>query len=170
MVFGELPAHFIRIFSVVFGLIWGSFANVMIYRIPRGFSLIRPRSYCPACNHPIAAYDNIPIVSYLFRAGRARCCNTRISVRYPMVELICAGLSLAIEESILRSQGYDLPLSRAMALYTADFAFALSRSDHPRGSHPWDRNCLLARLDLWASPDRGRGRVYHGLAPILCVL
>jgi leader peptidase (prepilin peptidase)/N-methyltransferase len=72
----------------VFGAVVGSFLNVCIYRIPRGESLILPGSRCPNCKERIAFYDNIPILSYLFLKGRCRNCGFKISLRYPIVELL----------------------------------------------------------------------------------
>ncbi len=76
----------------LFGLIVGSFLNVVIYRVPRDESIVAPRSHCPACGMTIRAFDNIPVVSYLVLRGRCRSCKASISVRYPIVELLTAGL------------------------------------------------------------------------------
>jgi leader peptidase (prepilin peptidase)/N-methyltransferase len=72
----------------VFGLLFGSFANVVIWRFPRGESLSHPGSHCPVCDAPIAPYDNIPVVSWLLLRARCRKCGASISVRYPAVELL----------------------------------------------------------------------------------
>ena len=77
-----------------FGLIFGSFLNVCIYRLPRGLSVVSPRSACPECHTPIAAYDNIPVLSWLILRGRCRGCGARITPRYAVVELICGLLFL----------------------------------------------------------------------------
>src|SRR6478752_9963733 len=69
------------------GLIAGSFVTVVAHRVPRGESIVGPRSRCPACGAQIAAYDNVPVVSWLMLRGRARCCGTAISPRYPLTEL-----------------------------------------------------------------------------------
>ncbi len=77
---------------VVAGLCVGSFLNVCIHRLPRGGSLVRPRSRCPGCEHELAWYENIPVLSYLLLLGRCRRCRARISIRYPIVELLTAVL------------------------------------------------------------------------------
>lgn len=77
-----------KIIIVLFGLAWGSFLNVVIYRLPRGLSLMRPPSTCPQCGTRIKAYDNIPVLSYLLLRGKCRACGLKISVAYPLVELL----------------------------------------------------------------------------------
>ena len=74
----------------VFGLLVGSFLNVVIHRLPRGESLLRPASRCPSCGTPIKPYDNIPVVSWLALRGRCRNCGAAIGVRYPLVEALTA--------------------------------------------------------------------------------
>ncbi len=78
-----------------FGLIFGSFLNVCIYRMPRGLSVVRPRSACPKCGKPIAAYDNVPVLSWLWLRGRCRHCHTPITPRYMAVELLLGLFFLA---------------------------------------------------------------------------
>lgn len=70
----------------VLGLLIGSFLNVVIWRVPRGESLL-PSSHCPRCGAPIRAWQNVPVLSWLALRGRAACCGARISARYPLVEL-----------------------------------------------------------------------------------
>lgn len=82
----------LSLFLGVFGLLIGSFLNVVIHRVPAGLSLITPGSACPNCSHPVRPYDNVPVVSWLFLRGRCRDCSAPISARYPMVELATAGL------------------------------------------------------------------------------
>ena len=72
----------------LFGLVFGSFLNVCIYRMPRELSVVTPRSACPACGKPIAGYDNIPVLSWIILRGRCRHCRARISPRYAIVELL----------------------------------------------------------------------------------
>ena len=76
--------------STLLGLIFGSFANVCVYRIPRRESLSFPGSHCPACGKPIAATDNIPLFSWLILRGKCRHCGVAISWRYPLLELLMA--------------------------------------------------------------------------------
>ena len=80
----------------LFGLLWGSFVNVVIHRLPAGESVVHPRSRCPGCKNLIPWYRNIPLMSWL--ALRARCgdCGMRISIRYPLVELLTASLFTAV--------------------------------------------------------------------------
>ena len=74
----------------VLGAVVGSFLNVVIYRVPRGESIVTPRSRCPGCGKEIAAWDNVPVVSWLILRGRCRHCGIAISPRYPAVELLTA--------------------------------------------------------------------------------
>lgn len=76
--------------AFVLGLLVGSFLNVVIHRVPRGESVVRPRSRCPACGHEIGALENVPVLSYLFLRGRCRACAAPIHWRYPAVELLTA--------------------------------------------------------------------------------
>lgn len=82
------------VFVFILGTILGSFLNVVIYRLPRRLSIVRPRSRCPHCQTPIQPFDNIPLVSFLILRGRCRTCRAPISWRYPVVET-AAGLLLA---------------------------------------------------------------------------
>jgi leader peptidase (prepilin peptidase)/N-methyltransferase len=80
------------VFALLFGLALGSFLNVCISRLPRHDSVVRPPSHCPHCKARIAAYDNIPLISFLLLRGRCRNCQKRIAWRYPLVEASVAGL------------------------------------------------------------------------------
>jgi leader peptidase (prepilin peptidase) / N-methyltransferase len=84
----------------LFGLLVGSFANVCIHRIPRGDSIVYPGSACPRCGHRLAAWENLPLLSFLALRGRCRQCHERISWRYPLVEvangLLWLGLALQL--------------------------------------------------------------------------
>jgi leader peptidase (prepilin peptidase) / N-methyltransferase len=107
------PAIFITV-SVIFGLLVGSFLNVVIHRLPKmmerewhnnclalqgkevseqtKFTLATPRSACPSCNHQISALENIPIISYLLLGGKCKSCKSKISIRYPLVEALTGAL------------------------------------------------------------------------------
>jgi len=78
-----------------FGLCVGSFLNVCIYRVPASRSIVRPRSMCPQCGHPIRIYDNIPLLSYLWLKGKCRDCGAPVSMRYPVVEFLGGLFALA---------------------------------------------------------------------------
>jgi leader peptidase (prepilin peptidase)/N-methyltransferase len=91
----------ILLFATAFGACLGSFVNVIAHRWPRELSVVRPPSHCPACNTSIAWYDNIPVVSWLVLGGRCRHCQTSISFRYPLVEVLMAGLSGALAWKLL---------------------------------------------------------------------
>jgi leader peptidase (prepilin peptidase) / N-methyltransferase len=78
-----------------FGLLFGSFLNVCIYRLPRGLSVVWPGSACPKCSTPIKFYDNIPVLSWLILRGRCRRCSETISIRYMLVELLTGAMFLA---------------------------------------------------------------------------
>ena len=82
--------------AAIWGAIWGSFFNVVIARLPRGESIVRPASRCMVCGTPVRAWDNVPVLSYLWLRGRCRSCCTHFSVRYPLVEALTALLAAAI--------------------------------------------------------------------------
>jgi len=91
----EMAYFIINAFVFVFGLCIGSFLNVVIYRVPLGISIAKGRSFCPQCKAPIAAYDNVPLFSWLFLRGKCRRCGAPIPVRYPAVELLGGLAALA---------------------------------------------------------------------------
>lgn len=113
---------------LLFGLLAGSFLNVLIHRLPRGESVVFPGSHCPACGAAIRAYDNVPVFSWLVLRGRCRDCRARISVRYPVIELANGLLWTAV---YFRSPGsLDLAsgaflCSAALALLVIDAEFRI---------------------------------------------
>jgi leader peptidase (prepilin peptidase)/N-methyltransferase len=122
----EAPGALWPLAALAFGLVVGSFANVCVHRLPLGESVATPRSRCPACRTPIAAVDNVPVISYLVLRGRCRQCRAPISWRYPAVEaangLLYLGLALR-----------DGPSPRAvvaMALATTLLVLSLIDLDH----------------------------------------
>lgn len=112
--------------SLVFGLILGSFLNVVIHRLPRRESLVRPGSHCPQCGADIRWYDNIPVVSWLVLRGRCRSCAVRISSRYPLVEAI-TGVAFALA---MWRFGVTWSLLVAWAFIAAMIAIAFIDFDH----------------------------------------
>jgi leader peptidase (prepilin peptidase) / N-methyltransferase len=90
------------------GAIWGSFFNVVIARVPRGESVVRPASRCGSCGTPVRPRDNIPIVSYFLLRGRCRACGTHFSARYPLVEALTAVLSALVFWWFAGSDGGEL--------------------------------------------------------------
>src|SRR5437588_1094258 len=87
---------FVTVVCGLFGLVVGSFLNVVIYRVPRKESVVRPRSRCPRCGTQLADRDNVPVVSWVLLRGRCRTCGEPISPRYPLVELATAALFVAV--------------------------------------------------------------------------
>ena len=113
---------------LAFGLMIGSFLNVVIHRVPLGQSLLRPGSACPACSHPVRAYDNIPVVSWLILRGRCRDCDAAISGRYPAVEVSTGLLFVAAG---LRF-GWTPYLASALVVLAAGTALFLIDLEHRR--------------------------------------
>ncbi len=89
----EIAAYFI---VIVVGLLFGSFTNVIIYRLPVGESIVFPASHCPHCYERLKAWDLVPVLSWLFIKGRCRYCAAGISPRYPLVEILCALLFMGV--------------------------------------------------------------------------
>jgi leader peptidase (prepilin peptidase)/N-methyltransferase len=112
--------------AAVYGLVVGSFLNVVIFRVPAGQSIVRPPSACPGCEHRIGARDNIPVVSWLLLRGRCRNCGQPISVRYPLVELLTAAVWVAVA---LRF-GWSWSLPAELAFVTGLIALAFIDLDH----------------------------------------
>lgn len=120
-----VPLWLLRGSVFVFGLLWGSFLNVVIYRVPLEMSVVSPPSHCPGCGKPVEPWDNVPVLSYVILRGRARCCGARMSPRYLLVELIGGALSLAIFEVVILRLDGALDIGRAAAIYGADFVLCL---------------------------------------------
>jgi leader peptidase (prepilin peptidase)/N-methyltransferase len=103
----------LRVFAATYifalGAVLGSFLNVVIYRMPRGMNIVRPRSRCPACATPLALKDNIPVLSWLLLRGKCRICGGPISARYPLVEAAVGSLFLLLAWLEVRLGGINLP-------------------------------------------------------------
>jgi leader peptidase (prepilin peptidase)/N-methyltransferase len=114
-------------FAFLGGLLAGSFVTVVAHRVPRGESIVGPRSRCPACGVQVAAYDNVPVVSWLVLRGRARCCGAAISARYPLTELTL-GLLYALTVLVL----WDDPGEVALGLVFVTTLMAITLTDLER--------------------------------------
>jgi leader peptidase (prepilin peptidase) / N-methyltransferase len=111
------------IFAFLGGLAAGSFVTVVSHRVPRGESIVGPRSRCPGCGTQIAAYDNLPVVSWLLLRGRGRCCGGQISARYPLTEI---GLGLAYLATVLILRHDPVRLALGLVLVTALMAVTIT--------------------------------------------
>ena len=111
-----IPQPFSYIIAGAFGAIIGSFLNVVVHRLPLEESVAFPSSKCPSCSKEIAFYDNVPVLSYVLLGGRCRSCKTRISVRYPAVELLTALLFVAVtwRTGVTLALPFDLILVSAL--------------------------------------------------------
>jgi leader peptidase (prepilin peptidase)/N-methyltransferase len=118
--------YYLALWSLLFGLVMGSFLNVVIYRVPRRESLIHPGSHCPGCSVAIRWYDNIPLASWAALRGRCRSCHTRIALRYPVVE---ATTGIAFLAAFWRV-GPSAPLVVAWAFIAVVITLAFIYHDH----------------------------------------
>ncbi len=125
MLFSEFPDWFSLAIFIGLGLSFGSFLNVVIYRLPREQNLSRPGSRCPGCGTPIRWYDNIPVLGWLLLAGKSRCCKTKISVRYPLVELLGGALAWGIAETRIFPNATELGAAEGFGLFAAYLAVGL---------------------------------------------
>ncbi|HEX8076049.1 MAG TPA: prepilin peptidase [Thermoleophilaceae bacterium] len=128
-------------FAASFGLVIGSFLNVVAYRLPRGESLVTPGSHCPGCDQAIKPWDNIPLLSWLLLRGRCRSCATRISPRYPLVELVTGVAFVAVV--LVRGLSADL----ALLLPFACMMIAVAEIDLEHRIVP---NRVLLPMAVWA--------------------
>jgi leader peptidase (prepilin peptidase)/N-methyltransferase len=125
------PTVILGVGVTIAGLLVGSFLNVVIYRVPRGESVVHPRSHCPACGYMIPGWLNVPVVSWLFLRGRCAQCKTPISPRYPLVELLTGLLWLACFRRFGPTPMLPLALAFVSGLVVATFV----------------------DIDLWEIPD-----------------
>ena len=113
--------------AFVGGLVFGSFLTVVAHRVPRGESVVGGRSHCPDCGAQIAAYDNVPVLSWLVLRGRSRCCGEPISPRYPLTELALAVLWTATVAVL-----WDDPTEIALGLVFVFVLLAVTLTDLER--------------------------------------
>jgi len=154
------PEPVIVVFAGVFGAMLGSFLNVCVYRLPRGESVVAPRSRCPGCGAWIAWYDNVPVLSYLALRARCRHCGTRISVQYPLVEL-AAGLVWA---GAVLWFGLSVAALRAGVLGTLALGIALTDARHYIIPDEFSLGGLLAGIALSLVPAP------HGQGPVAALV
>jgi leader peptidase (prepilin peptidase)/N-methyltransferase len=128
------------VLAAPFGLVIGSFLNVVAYRLPLRQSIAFPGSHCPSCEAPVKAYDNVPVLSWLLLRGRCRACGERISPRYPAVELLTALAFIAI----VLVNGVDARL--ALELPFAAMLIAVSEIDLEHRIIP---NKILLPAAIW---------------------
>jgi leader peptidase (prepilin peptidase) / N-methyltransferase len=114
------------VFAGLFGLLIGSFLNVVIHRVPLGQSLVTPGSRCGSCEVAIAPYDNVPVVSWLLLRGRCRGCQAAISARYPLVELLTA----VVFAAVVAARGFDSGLLLELPFAAVLVAVAAIDLDH----------------------------------------
>lgn len=132
------------------GLLVGSFLNVVVHRVPAGLSVVRPRSSCPPCGRPVAARDNVPVVSWLLLRGRCRHCAAPVSVRYPLIEL-ATGLAFAALAAVTGPAAY---LPALLLLAGAGVALFVIDLEHQRLPFAITATAgmgcsLLLLLDVW---------------------
>jgi leader peptidase (prepilin peptidase) / N-methyltransferase len=125
MVIADLPPSFLLVLGGMLGLLFGSFANVVIHRLPRGENLAYPASHCPACGAPIKPWHNLPVLGFLWLRGRARCCKAPISWRYPTVELLGGLWALAVMRALVLDLPLATPLWRAGLLFAVHLALGI---------------------------------------------
>jgi leader peptidase (prepilin peptidase)/N-methyltransferase len=130
----------------------GSFLNVVAQRLPRGESIVRPRSRCPMCGVAIASYDNVPVISWIALGGRCRSCTAPISARYPIVEAVTALLFVAVA---LRAERLS-EVWPGLALVTTLVAVAAIDIEHRIVPNRLLAPSAAAALALWALGDPGR--------------
>jgi leader peptidase (prepilin peptidase)/N-methyltransferase len=112
--------------AMLFGAVFGSFANVCIHRIPRRQSLVHPPSHCPQCQTPIAWRDNIPVLGYLWLLGRCRHCRARVPLRYLIIELLAIAGSALVYARFVGYGHWAGPPAVVLAQYIVYFFFTLT--------------------------------------------
>ncbi|WP_255447356.1 prepilin peptidase [Schumannella soli] len=125
------------VLTAVLGLAVGSFTNVVVYRVPAGLSVVHPRSACPRCSTPIAARDNVPVLSWLLLRAKCRTCALPISARYPLVELAVGVFWVAVTTWMVMAQpplaepgpAAAFMLQLTALLYVATISIALALID-----------------------------------------
>ncbi|MEG6584047.1 prepilin peptidase [Dendrosporobacter sp. 1207_IL3150] len=123
-------------YTILIGLLIGSFLNVCIYRLPKGESVVFPSSYCYSCKSNLKLFDLIPVASWLMLFGKCRYCNTQISIRYPLVELL-TGILFSV--CFLK---LDITLELTKALILTSFLIVITFIDY-------DHQLILDKVVIW---------------------
>lgn len=167
-----MASAFEIIVTGLFGAVIGSFLNVVVYRVPRGESLVSPGSHCPECGAPVRPYDNVPIVSWLVLRGRCRDCGARIPVRYPLLEL----LTLIVFAAVVAVNGFDEDLAAelpfvagliALAAIDYDLKLLPNRIVYPLAAWGLIATLLVDRGDLVENLAAGAGAFAFLLLAVL---
>jgi leader peptidase (prepilin peptidase)/N-methyltransferase len=141
------------------GLVVGSFLNVVIYRVPRGESLVSPGSRCPSCGTPIRPWHNVPVVGWLVLRGRCAACGAPIGVRYPLVEAGTGALFVALAA---RLDSLGLLSALPAYLYFGAIGIALALIDLDCRRLPTRSCCRPTRCWRCCWPPRPPGRATGG--------
>jgi len=139
----------VSIFVGVLGLVFGSFLNVCISRLPHHESVLLPGSHCPSCHRPVRVWDNIPVLSFLLLGGRCRDCHRAIGWRYPLVELATSMLFL------LSAWTYGITLTSIATMLLCFLLLGLAAMDAE----------TLTLPDAFTMPGIVLGLVYHAVMP-----
>ena len=152
------------LFMFGLGLVLGSFANVCIYRLPLGHSIVHPRSRCPRCSRTITWAQNIPVLSWLVLRGRCRSCAARIPLRYPMVEMISGLIVLLFWRAYDSGAGFPIAALFALAMLVLFF----TDLDHKLLPDAITLSGFMTGMAVaWVNPflpGEGWGRIWAALA------
>lgn len=159
-----VPEPFATVVAVLMGLLVGSFLNVCIHRLPRGESIVFPPSRCPSCGTEIRWFHNVPLVSWIFLAGRCAACGSRISLRYPLVEALTA----AIFASLWLRYGFAWETAFAVPFTSMMLVLFFTDLDHQLLPDALTLPGFLTGVALaWFNPflgDPGWGRPWSAIA------
>jgi leader peptidase (prepilin peptidase)/N-methyltransferase len=139
---------FIYVIIFIFGLIIGSFLNVVIYRVPKNESILFPASHCPNCGHKLKPWHNIPLISWLFLKGKCAFCSQKISIRYPVIELFTGIMAILIYWKIHKIDIFTITVFASFATL-----LALSIIDLDYKAVPDSLNLLALTFAFFTSPD-----------------
>ena len=169
----DFPTAFFITAAVIFGSMLGSFFNVVIYRMPRGESIVLPASRCPSCGYKIRPWENFPVLAWIMLRGRCSQCRVPISIQYPLVEAACGAWAGLLAWDMSRN---PIPIGSALVLFyfglcavpitiidlrhylipdaltLTGLVFAVATSFLPGGLTPWESlgGMVISGVSLWA--------------------